>query len=521
MNRILLFIFSSLTFSIHAQVLTKTSLFTIASPYLETTQQIDCVPLGNEAFISLNKIKGTQLSGASYLLEKYDLNLVVAYSIPLTVSIDEDYKELHIIEGQLHLFSEIHDLLNKKKALKVYIFNIETGALISDKIINEQSVAPWLVYAAKGASKESFELAVSSSLTYNFNTPLEYQYHIEFSPNGKILLVYTFDYSQKTLVATTIILDTKLNVLQQGNVSVDNNFVNYGIYVNDRQELHILNCDKLGRIVFVRFDLTTRDMVFLDVQSSISKREGLKVQFLNDDEMYVANLVIANKKLDGIMYAKFNFKDRIVEKLNIHDLSEALIQTSVAVRNSKKIFSGEENWMNYQITDFYVNEYEKIILVLEKKEIESIGYNYEPGNVNDIKNWQERVGKVHAESVVMFAFNKNDELLWENYYAKNQVNDISAGINSSSYCMNISEEGKVRMVFANSDNSTGVYNQMHYVEWDELSGSKVKDLALSNDEGLTLLRNYTLWWENKLVLVGKKGLLGKKTSANIYDLASK
>ena len=425
------------------------------------------------------------------------------------------------MNGQLYLFSEIHDIVNKKKALKAYMFNVETGALISDKIINEQTVAPWLVYASKGASKETFELAVSSSLTYNFNTPLEYQYNIEFSPDKNILLIYTFDYSQKTLTASALVLDTKLNVLQEGKVSIDNNFVNYGIYINNRQELHILNCDKAGRIVFVRFDLATRDVVFLDVQGSISKREGLSLQFLNDDQIYVANLIIANKKLNGIMYAKFNFKDRIVEKLNIHDLSDGLLQTVTAVRNSKKIFTGDEDWMNYEITNFYLNEYEKIILVLEKRNIESVDYKYESGNVNDIKNWQERLGKVHTESVLMFAFNKNDQLLWENYYAKNQVNDITAGITSSSYSMDISDEGKVRMVFANSDNSTGVYNQLHYVEWDELNGSKVKDLALANEEGLSLLRNYTVWWENKLVLVGKKGLLGKKTSVNLYDLASK
>lgn len=221
------------------------------------------------------------------------------------------------------------------------------------------------------------------------------------------------------------------------------------------------------------------------------------------------------------MYSKFNFKERIVEKLNIHDLSESLEQTSKAVHTSTKLFSAEESWMNYQIADFYLNEYEKIVLVLERRDLEIIGYHYESSSVNDIKNWMVKLGKVHVESVIMLAFNKNDELLWENYYAKNQVNDITGGTLSASYSLDISDEGKIRMLYASSDNATGVYNQLKYVEWDELSGSKVKDLALSNEEGLVLLRNYTLWWENKLILVGKKGLLGKKTMVQAYDLASK
>lgn len=521
MNRLTIVIFLILVNAAKAQVLTKTIPYTIASSYLETSRQIDCIPVGNNQFVSLNKIKGTQLGVSNFLLEKYDLDLNVLFSIPLTTNTEEDYKELHILNNQLCLFSEIHDLVNKKKALKVYFYNLENGQLIKEKTVDEQKVAPWLVYNGKGTSTESFESAVSGSLTYNFNTPLEYQYTIEFSPDKKVLLIYTFDYSQKTLVATTIIVDDKLEVLQSGKVSIDNNFVNYGIYVNNRQELFILNCDKLGRVVLVRFEMQTKDIILLDIQSSIAKRESFKLQFLNDDEVYVANMVVSNKKLNGIMYAKFNFKDRVVEKLNFYDLSDGIKSTSTAVRNSNKMFSGQEDWLNYQITDFYLNEYEKIIVVLEKKNIEAIGYTYDPAGVNDIKNWQERLGKVRAESVVLLSFNKNDVLLWENYYPKNQVNDILGGVLSASYNMNVSDEGKVRMLFAKSDNSAGVYNQMHYVEWDELSGNKVKDLSLTNDEGLSLLKNYTAWWEKKMVLVGKKGLLGKKTAINVYDLSSK
>lgn len=521
MNRITTLIFYILAVTVHAQVLTKSAEYSIASSNIETTQQILSLPLGKEHFISLNKIKGSQLSESSFLLEKYDLNLTLLFSTPLTIDVNEDYKEIHAVENEIYLFSEIHDIFKKKKALKVYVFNLETGVLSQEKIINEQTVGTWLEYAAKGCTKETYELAVSSNLTYNFNTPLEYQYTIQFSPDKKIILVYTFDYSQKTLIATTIILDSKLGVLQNGTVSIDNNFVNYGIFVNNNQDLHILNCDKLGRIVLVRFNLVTRDMIFLDVQSTLAKREGLKLQFLNDDEVYVANVVTMNKKFSGVMYSKFNFKERIVEKLNIHDLSESLEQTSLAVHTSTKLFSAQESWMNYQIADFHLNEYEKIVLVLEKRNLEITGYQYESSSVNDIKNWMAKLGKVHVESVIMLAFNKDDQLLWENYYAKNQVNDITGGSLYASYSMDISDEGKIRMLYASSDNATGVYNQLRYVEWDELSGSKVKDLSLANEEGLVLLRNYTLWWENKLVLVGKKGLLGKKTMVHTYDLASK
>jgi len=508
-------------FSSYAQVQTKSNVFSIASSNLETSKQIACIPAGNDFFISISKVKGGISGSSDYVLEKYDLNLQLKYSVPLVVPQEEDYKELHLIDNQLYMFSEIHDIINKKKALKVYVFNADNGTKLFDKTIHEQTVGPWLAGLSKGASKETFEMAISASLPANFNTPLEYQYTIHFSPDKKSVLIYTYDYSQKSLIAFAMVTDIKFNILSQGNIGIDNNFINYGIYINNRGELHILNCDKIGRIVLIRYNLTTKDNVFLDIQSSITKRDGLVLQFLNDDNVYVANTVTTNKKLMGVMYSKFDFRENVVDKLNVHDISQGLTQTAKALRATNKSVAADENWINFQITDFIVNEYEKIIIVIEKRDIEVINYSYDAGSVNDIKNWGEKVGKVSAEAIILLSFNKDDDLLWENYYLKSQVNDISAGVLSASFSMNVSDEGKIRMVYANSDNATGVYNQIHYVEWNELNGSKTKDLALQNDEGVSALRNHIVWWQTKLMVVGRKGLLGKKSFVTIYDLDGK
>jgi len=521
MNHFIAIFFVFVFGSSQAQVLIKSNVFSLASSNLETSKQIACIPVGNDFFISLSKVKGTQSGISDFVLEKYDLNLQAAYSIPLQVPQEEDYKELHLIDNVLYLFSEMHDILNKKKGLKVYAFNPDNGTKLFDKIIHEQTVGPWLAGMTKGASKETFEMAVSASLPANFDTPLEYIYNIHFSPDKKTVLIYTYDYSQKNLAAHAIICDTKFNILNQGNIGIDNNFINYGIYVNNKGQIHILNCDKVGRIVLIRFDMNTKDNVFLDIQSSITKRDGLVLQFLSDDEIYVANTITSNRKLMGVMYSKFDFRENVVSKLNVYDISQGLIQTSKALRSTNKTVSSEENWINFQITDFIVNEYEKVILVIEKRDIEVINYSYDAGSVNDVKNWMEKTGKVHAEAIILLSFNKDDEMLWENYYLKAQSNDISAGILSASFSMNVSDEGKIRLVYANSDNSTGVFNEIHYVEWNELNGSKVKDLALQNDEGVSVLRNFVVWWENKLVIAGRKGLLGKKSFVNIYSINGK
>jgi hypothetical protein len=81
-----------------------------------------------------------------------------------------------------------------------------------------------------------------------------------------------------------------------------------------------------------------------------------------------------------------------------------------------------------------------------------------------------------------------------------------------------SSENKIRIVYASSDNSAGIYTVINLVEWDEFNGNKLKDVPLQNDEKLTLIRQYSLWWEDKLIVVGRKGILGKKSSINLYKI---
>jgi hypothetical protein len=331
-------------------------------------------------------------------------------------------------------------------------------------------------------------------------------------------MVYQYVYSLSTLQTSVRILDQKLNEVWKGVIPIDNNFISQGLYVNNDLSIYILNSDRMGRIVVVKYDRVSNNHILMDVNSGTNKRESFKLKFLNDSCLYVANLVYQGDKLNGLMYSKFNFSNRLVEKINVHHLSSGIDQTAQLLRKNNKLANTSENWMHYYLTDFILNEYEKVIFVIEKRQIESPTLNYKMGTTVDIKNYGEKIAKVRVESIVLCSMNKEDQLLWENYYLKAQVNDVLAGLQSASYALNITDEGMIQMVLAESDNTTGVYTKYRYIEWKELDGFKKKDLLLENVEQATLLRNYTTWVHNKLIVVGKKGLLGKKTFINTYTL---
>jgi hypothetical protein len=499
-----------------AQVLQGTGPFSTGTTYLEPDDKQEAVKVSPNEFVTITKIRGSSIGPSEFALEKFDIALKPLFKILLTTQENEDYEDLYYNGKELILLSVIHNTDIKLSTFKAYAFDPGTGTKKWDKALDKLKITDWVGIKYKGAVKQSFHNAIGSSLTRNYVTPLQYQYDVKFSPDSSKIISYIYDYGQKNLMAKVKIYDREFNVLDTAMISIDNNFINYGIYPNNKGEIFIVNVDRLGRVVIIKYTIKTKDVKLLDIQYSSSNRESLRVQIFSDDIIYVANINTNNGKLVGVMYTKFNFGSNLVEKINFHELSEGLKQTINTTRHSSK--KAEENWLNYEITDFIMNQYEKIILVLEKKELSGPGYVYDAEAVNEHSNWTEREVRINIEGVIFFSFNNEDEIMWENFYMKSQNTDVVSGFSTGSFVLDNSSENKIRMVYASSDNSAGIYTSINLVEWDEFNGNKLKDVPLQNDEKLTLIRQYSLWWGDKLVIVGRKGLLGKKSSINLYKI---
>jgi hypothetical protein len=514
------FIFATLSILIcnfsSAQVLKATGPFSTGTTFLEPDDKQEAIKISANEFVTISKVRGAYTGPSDFVLEKYDLSLKPLFKIPLIQQDNEDYEDLYFNGKEIILLSVIHNTEAKLSSFKAYAFDPSTGAKKWEKEIDKFKIKDWVAVKFKGAVKQTFHNAIGSSLTRNYVTPIQYQYDVKFSPDSSKILSYIYDYGQKNLMAKVKLCDKAFNVIDTAMISIDNNFINYGIFPNNKGELFIVNVDRLGRVVIIKYIIKTKEVKLLDIQYASSNRESLRVQIFNDDIVYVANINTSNGKLVGVMYSKFNFQSNLVEKINFHELSEGLKQTINTTRHSNK--KAEENWLNYEVTDFILNKYEKIILVLEKKELSGPGYVYDAEAVNETTNWMEREVRINIEGIIFFSFNTEDEIMWENFYMKSQNTDVVSGYSTASFSLDNSSENKIRIVYASSDNSAGIYTVINLVEWDEFNGNKLKDIPLQNDEKLTLIRQYTLWWDDKLVIVGRKGLLGKKSSINRYKI---
>jgi len=504
--------------SLFAQKLLKTASFSSNSTFLEPNPIPHSIKISATEFVTLAKTKGGQNGASEYVLEKYDLNLSPLYSSPLEVGPDEDFIRFFYNDTNLVLLSVIHELMHSKTTLKVYFIDPATGKVSNEKELTQLDVPKWAEVRYKGAVKETFANCINSCQNPNFIIPFQYQIQVKFSPDKSKIFTYIFDYGQRTLIAHTKLYDRNFNLLAAGDVPIDNNFINYGIFPNNKGEVFILNADKLGRVVVVKYNLETKENQLLDIQYSNATRESLVLKVFNDDAVYVANINAINGKMQGIMYAKFNFKTNLIEKINFYALSVGLQQTVSAARGAQHL--GEDDWKNYEISDFLINKFEKIILLVEKRELTGANFKYDGTTINDISRWVPKDGKINTGGVMMFAFNKDNDIIWENFYLKSQLVNINTGLLTASFNFDNTAEGKLRIVFATSDNAAGTLNTLKFVEWDEYKGSRLKELTLQNDSKLSLLREYTIWWDDKLLVVGRKGLIGKKTEMNLYELNS-
>jgi hypothetical protein len=514
---ILLIVLLIVTWQVQAQLLVSTAPFSAATPFLEPDGRREILKISEKEFVVVSKVKGGLNGDSDYSLEKYDHEMKNYFKTIFTLAAHEDIKDIHFNGAHIVVFIISHSLESAESRLLAYGFSPTNGIKSWDKILMKFKVNPFQLVRSRGSVEETFENAIASSINKSFVVPFEYQYDIQFSPDKSKIIAYTFDYTKPNLIANATIFDGNLNQLKTGVVPIDNNFINYGIYVNNRGDVYIMNVDKLGRIVVIQYDLVTKDNKLLDIQYASTQRESLKLAFKNDDELFVGCANTFEGELVGVMYTKFNFQKNLVEKINYHEMSDGLLQTADIMRGSNKDVKGPETWKFFEMTNFYVNNFEKVVMVFEKRELQGYEYVYTSESVLTPERWKERVAKVNAEAVVMFSFNANDELMWENYFLKSQTNDVTSGIISSSMIMDISDE-YLKMVYATSDNAAGTYSVFNYVLWDASNGNKVKELILDNEEKLALVRNYSIMLDDKLILVGRKGLLGKKYVMNLYKL---
>lgn len=514
---ILFAFFTGYTF---AQSIELSSDFRLASPFHEPDGANDVVRLKGGDFITLAKLKGGIAGKADFALERnHGGNFSVLWSKTISVTPVEEFKDMYFNGKDLIILSVIHDEAAKLTKLLSYGYNVQDGTELWKKELESYPIKPYLESDHRGSVKESFIDVICEHTTPSFVTPFEYKHNIRFSPDEGKFVSYVFDFSQRSLIANVSVYDNTGKQLSKGTVTIDMGYVNHGIYLNNKGEIFIINANGVGKVNVIRMNLETRAFDVVEIPGSNYKKDELMVQFVNDDVLYVAAIELSQEKIIGVSYSRANFTSMTLDKNNFDRFDEAVLNKVTEGRKTNKAIKGEENWLDYDLSHVFISAQEEVILILEKRSLYADGYPHIAPGTFDKKHQVEVNGHVHTEGIIVLSYNKDAKRNWVEYIAKNQVYPSTDGLNTISYVVDNSHPSDIRFLYATSESMDGSITTINVIHINRSTGKKVKEVVLPNESKLMLVRDYTIWEEDdKLILVGRKGIMGKASAIVRYKL---
>src|SRR5204862_6693405 len=137
--------------------------------------------------------------------------------------------------------------------------------------------------------KESFIDVVCEHTNQSFVTPFEYKHNIHFSPDQSKFVSYVFDYGQKNLVANISVYDNACNLLSKGSVTVDNDYTNHGILIDNKGGAYVINATNGGKLNLIQYDLASKAFNLQELPPSNYMKDDFHIQFMEDGIEYVGN----------------------------------------------------------------------------------------------------------------------------------------------------------------------------------------------------------------------------------------
>lgn len=517
MKKYIIYLFFFIPLLNIAQTVVKTTPFSLASPFIEPDGRSDYLKIpGTNDFITLSKTKGNQKGVSEFALERYTKDLTKSWSIPLTADQSEEFKKLYFNGKDVVLLSVVHNEKEKKTSLYLYAYDPASGKQNSKRELETYLVKDYENHPHKGKVKESFLDVVCEHVDPDFVTPFEYKHHLNFSPDGQKFVSYIYNYGEKNLTTTATVYDKLGNKLTSGTVAIDNDFTNYGVHVNNAGETFLVNANNFGKVNIIKYNFSDNSFDLLELPGSNYQKDDFQVRFLSDQVLLTANTEVSQGKVLGVLLTKFDFKNRkVVDQL--HLFSDTQKQKILSSRKADKTLKGEEDWKDYDINDFIVLPDNSVILSLEKRSLYADGYPHIGREVFDKSHQKQIDAHIKAEGIIIMAFNPDGTLKWDNFIAKNQVFPAMDGLNTISFITNL-VNNEIRILYAESEHMDASFNHLRLVILDSNTGAIKKNNLLPNEEKLSLVKDFTVWYDDSMILVGKKGLMGKKSSIIRYKL---
>ena len=140
------------------------------------------------------------------------------------------------------------------------------------KTVDSAKVGAFLRKAGKGTVRQSFQNATLSGQPRRY--PFEYQYETCTSPDGRLHLVYRYDYSQPVLNAKGKVLNADFSMKQTFEMPVDDGLTVHGHWLNNQGDVFAVYTDAGDGVYVVRLRPGDNQTDWLEVGADATRRHS-------------------------------------------------------------------------------------------------------------------------------------------------------------------------------------------------------------------------------------------------------
>ena len=462
---------------------------------------------GSGGFFAVVKVKGNESSKSIYKLTHYDRNKTLVGYKDIALELCDNISYLKLGKDNLFVFITRHDLDNKESTLFKKVFSLDFRSQQTDTLLHYE-VEPWLNTAAKGAIDQNFDYAIRARQSRNFITPLEYRYYFEESDDGNFVLIYRYVHSQSSTQVKLYMYTNNLESHKDGAVGIDRGYVNHGFRVNELGELFIIKSSRSGKVAIIKYNLDDRSHKYVYLPATNSLRSDVKTNFITNDKLLVTTLNKKNGMLLGYTFAYFDFIKEKITHQHYYPLSDDL-KTQILLSEEKTSLEENKDFKHYELISVDLDLAGNIYPVIERRELQINAHVYDSEVSDVIKEQVPKMGQVVTSTVILSKVDQYFKPFWTTYFTKYQSSDLTHGLNNCSFISDLSKSGERKVFYATS--RKGVFlNSLNLLTISSEGTYESPDM-LDNVQSLTPVIPYCYFYESKINLIGKKGLLGKKT----------
>ncbi len=281
------------------------------------------------------------------------------------------------------------------------------------------------------------------------------------------------------------------------DLKIDRGYILSNVDVDNRGNVYLLKHNAAGAIGIVRCN-PKKEIQYQSISGTSTKKDNLRLIHLRDDSFGILKLAKTNDELLGLLFTPVSFGLGAVQ--SHHYEIEHEVQA---------VLSSGQNFHLAKVQESYDGSF---YVFLEQRSVSLNGGKFE--DFNRVK--KEGVltyGQISTGDLIIIKFDHQGNQLFQKAISKTQSSNLEQGLNEISFSSWETDKG-LFVIYAAAKGGL-VNNKLSLLRIDQTTG-ELKEQSLISPSKYAFQRWSLFVDDNKIMFLGKKGLVGTKLYKGVY-----